>query len=358
MVIKPSGVLNPKYREMLIFSRETLGLSESVSINLTPLGKRGSDRTFFRLKWSEVNSVILMHYDPVRLENTYYADISEFLYHIHLPVPKLIRHDPFRFFILMEDLGDVDLYSLRESSWEIRRDLYQNILSLIFQLHSFPLNHFRLRDLKLMEGFGPDLYRWEQNYFKEHFLIGVCKIKMEPHFISELEAELSALTQRLNGFPNSLIHRDLQSQNVMIYEGRPYFIDFQGMRIGNPLYDLGSLLCDPYTFLSEEERNELLSFSFNLWGAKNRSSNRSKGWKVFSGWDSFQEMFWVASAQRLMQALGAYGFLALKKDLKTYLHYIPSGLNNLYFATSQISSLPRLRELCLLCQEKISQYIF
>lgn len=355
MITCLSQFQNPKYREMLIFARETLGLSKSISINISPLGKRGSDRTFFRLKWNDVHSVILMHYDPIRLENTFYADILKFLHHLRLPVPKLIGHDSLRFFILMEDLGDTDLFSLKKTSWKIRRDLYQKILSLIYRLHSFPLNHFLLKDLKLMEGFGPDLYRWEQNYFKEYFVKGICKIKLEPSFEKELGVELSALIQCLIGFPNSLIHRDLQSQNVMIREGEVFFIDFQGMRPGIPLYDLGSLLCDPYTTLSDKERNELLLFSFNLWCSEKKGSTRLKEWKIFSDWDTFQEMFWKASTQRLMQALGAYGFLGLKKDLKTYFNYIPSGLTNIYLATSQVSSLPRLRELCRLCQEQISQ---
>jgi aminoglycoside/choline kinase family phosphotransferase len=72
-------------------------------------------------------------------------------------------------------------------------------------------------------------------------------------------------------------------------------------------------------------------------------------------WNTFQKTFWEASAQRLMQALGAYGFLGLKKGLKTYLEHIPSGLSNLLLATSRGSTLPRLRELSLECREAIEQ---
>ncbi len=229
MGTRPSTSQNTKFREMLIFIRETLGFSKSIPITITPLGKRGSDRIFFRIKWNDVNSVILMHYDPSRLENTFYADISKFLYHIHIPVPKLISHDSSHSFIMMQDLGDKDLYSLNKSSWEIRRDFYQKVLIITYRLHTFPLNHSLLRNLKLMEGFGPDLYQWEQNYFKEHFLKGICKVKLEPHFEEELGIELSGLIQHLRGLPNSLIHRDLQSQNVMVRDEEVYFIDFQGM---------------------------------------------------------------------------------------------------------------------------------
>ena len=100
---------------MIDFAREALGLSESVSIELSPLEGRGSDRTFFRLKWNRKDSAILVHYDPKRVENTYYADIAAFLRDIDVPAPRLIRHDPAHCLILMEDLGDTDLWSLRKS---------------------------------------------------------------------------------------------------------------------------------------------------------------------------------------------------------------------------------------------------
>jgi hypothetical protein len=190
-----------------------------------------------------------------------------------------------------------------------------------------------------MEGFGPVLYHWEREYFRDHFVKGVCEIELEPSLGQELEKELSALAERLTGTIRSLVHRDLQSQNVMIHDGEPFLIDFQGMRIGCPFYDLGSLLNDPYVDFSEDEINELLSFYYVL-------SNWDLDWEVF------QDYFWEASAQRLMQALGAYGFLGLTKGLDAFLAHIPAGLRNLFRAASRAPSLPRLRELALMCQKQ------
>ena len=82
--------------DMIGFGREALGLSESLSIELSPLEGRGSDRTFFRLRWNQKDSAILIHYDQKRVENTFYADIAKFLREINVPVPQIIRHDPFR----------------------------------------------------------------------------------------------------------------------------------------------------------------------------------------------------------------------------------------------------------------------
>jgi len=328
--------------EMIGFAREALGLSESVSIELSPLEGRGSDRTFFRLKWNGKDSAILVHYDPKRVENTYYADIAAFLHDIDVPAPRLIRHDPAGCLIVMEDLGDTDLWSLRKTPWETRRALYLKTLTIVHRLHSFPEKELPPGRVRLMESFGPDLYRWERDYFRDHFVRGVCGTELEPSFGRELEAELSSLAERLSGTMRCLVHRDLQSQNVMIRDRDPFLIDFQGMRFGSPFYDLGSLLCDSYVDFSNSERDELLSFYYGVWK-----------WDL--DWATFQNTFWEASAQRLMQALGAYGFLGLKKGLKTYLDHIPAGLHHLHHAASHVASLPRLLDLSRACQMVIEQ---
>ena len=230
MKIPQSEFRNPKYDDMIRFAREELGLSESISIELAPLEGRGSDRAFYRLTWDRKDSAILIHYDPNRVENTYYAGIAAFLRDIDVPAPRRIRHDPVRCLIVMEDLGDTDLWSLRKAPWETRRTLYQKTLSIVRNLHCFPEKDFPSAHVKLMEGFGPDLYRWERDYFRDHFVKNFCGIQFEPSVERTLEAELSGLAERLIRTKRSLIHRDLQSQNVMIRDGEPFLIDFQGMR--------------------------------------------------------------------------------------------------------------------------------
>jgi N-acetylmuramate 1-kinase len=323
--------------DMILFAREALGLSEFVSIELSPLQGRGSDRAYFRVVWNGGGSAILVHYEPNRIENTYYADIGAFLRDIDVPSPRMIRHDPAQCLMIMEDLGDRDLWSFRKAPWETRQTLYRKTLAIVHRLHSFPKEDFPIKRVRLMEGFGPDLYRWERDYFRAHFVRGVVGIELEPVLDAGLEAELAALAERLAGTRLCLVHRDLQSQNVMIRHGEPFLIDFQGMRFGSVFYDLASLLGDPYVDFSDEERDELLSFYYTL-------SKRDLDWATF------QMYFREASVQRLMQALGAYGFLGLKKGLKAFLDHIPSGLRNCQQAAAHVPSLPLLRELLHACR--------
>jgi aminoglycoside/choline kinase family phosphotransferase len=354
-MISKSAFRNPKYEELIVFARQALGLSASASIELSPFERRGSDRTFFRLTWNRKDSAILTHYNPERVENTYYADIAVFLREIDVPAPRLIRHDPGGCLIVMEDLGQSDLWSFRETRWETRRVLYQKTLTAVHRLHSFPKNDFPSGRVRLMEGFGPHLYRWERDYFKDHFVRDVSKIHLGPSFERELETELSALAERLGGTGRCLVHRDLQSHNVMIRNGEPFFIDFQGMRFGSPFYDLGSLLCDPYVNFSESEQDKLLSFYYRLMSTTSRVLSKVEGSTWDHDWAAFRNAFWEAAAQRLMQALGAFGSLGLEKGLKAFLEHIPAGLRNLELATSQVGSLPRLRELSVECRRAIEK---
>jgi aminoglycoside/choline kinase family phosphotransferase len=327
---------------MIDFARESMGLPESSSFELTQLAVRGSDRTFFRLTWDNNGSAILIHYDPKRVENAYYADISIFLQSIDVSVPKLIRHDRGDCLILMEDLGNTDLWSFRDAPWAVRSALYQKTLVILHRLHCVSEKDFPSRRVRLMEGFGPELYRWERDYFREHFVNGICKINLEPLLERELEAELCALAARLDGTKHSLVHRDLQSQNIMVRDEEPFLIDFQGMRFGSPFYDLGSLLCDPYVAFSDHEIDELLSFYYRL-----SEQNLDLPY--------FRSCFWEAAAQRLMQALGAYGFLGLTKGLTAFLAHIPAGLNNLQRAAFRAGSLPLLHNLSQSCLKEIKR---
>jgi N-acetylmuramate 1-kinase len=323
--------------EAVDFARQALGMAGSIPVEVAPLGKRGSDRSFFRLTWTPDQSAILINYDPKRQENCYHAEIAEFLYRIGVPAPRMIHHDPAQRLVLMEDLGEVDLWSLRNSDPDARGALYRETIIALHRLHSFPEQEFPSHRVQLMGHFDAALYRWEQDYFRQHFVGAVCGVKLDSESAYSLEIELFGLAERLIAGPRCLVHRDLQSQNVMIHKGKPVFIDFQGMRFGSPFYDLGSLLCDPYVEFAEKERDAYLSLYYSLsnWGCD---------------WDTFRDYFWQASTQRLMQALGAYGFLSLSKGLIGFLDHIPAGLRNLQNAASRVAALPNLQKLLGMCR--------
>lgn len=317
-------------------AKKILGLAPETHIDLTPLAERGSNRSYYRLHWNRGRSAILMHYSPERRENALFAELAAFLSGIGVPAVGIFGSDAGACVVVMEDLGDVDLWSLRNESWEKRSVLYRKTLAAVERLHSYPVERFPLDHIPLAEAFSLSLYRWERDYFLENFVGGLCRISLEPGFRLNLEAELERLAERLSTLPGCLVHRDLQSQNIMVRKDGPVLIDFQGMRFGTLFYDLGSLVYDPYVELTEAEREELLVYYYQL------AESRMKP-------EDFQRAFLEASAQRLMQALGAYGFLGTVKGLSGYLAHVRPGLGNLQLVLSKAGTLPCLEELVSRC---------
>ncbi|MDD5169375.1 MAG: phosphotransferase [Syntrophales bacterium] len=335
----------PKFPDDLItWALFHLDLKADDSFTVRPLSRGGSERNFYRLSWDD-RSVFLMHYLKERRENAYYVPIGRFLKGIDVAVPEIFHHDAEKGFIVMEDLGDRDMWSYRLASPDILLHLYKRTLDLVHILHAYPLESFPRSTVPLMEGFDGALYRWERDYFRENFVAGVCGIRLGPREVQSLENELDALAKRLEMADQSLVHRDLQSQNIMIRDGKPVFIDFQGMRVGDPLYDLGSLLYDPYVEMDGGMRDILLSYYYEISGKS-------------IDWTSFREMFREASAQRLMQALGAYGFLGLKRGRPGFLKHIGHGLRNLLEVTQDAADLPLLYGLTRQCIDIIGDQPF
>jgi len=321
------------HKEIQKFLSEYLGKAD---FKLEPIKKGGSDRSFFRVYLSDKTSFIFMHYSDEVAENAHWLNINRFMASIDIFVPQIIKQDVSRHFILLEDLGDVDLWSERFLPWDEKRDYYFQVLTQIYRLHSFDPKSIPA-DLQLSESYGPRLYRWEYDYFLENLVGEICKIKLSPSDTAKLMKELDALSARLQKIEPCLIHRDFQSQNIMIKKDRPVLIDFQGMRKGCLFYDLGSLICDPYVTFTDEERNESIDFYYELMSP------------AYS-YDEFVHNFWMGSVQRLLQALGAYGFLGLKKNKSAFLQHINNGLANLLIVVNHTPMLVRLKDLAIQCQ--------
>ncbi len=333
--------------EIAQFARSGLGLGSMDEIAVEPLSQRGSDRNFYRVGYSQ-GSVIVIAYNPQREENSYYAQISRFLNGIKVRVPAIIRDDPQRCLTLMEDLGNADLWTImsglgRSQNWAKVSQLYKKALDSILRLHSFPLEKFPVEQVKTMPGFDLSLYSWERGYFREYFLAEICALTLSEREFRELEDELSALARRILSNPQCLIHRDFQSQNIMVRQEEVFFIDYQGMRQGCGLYDIASLLYDPYVLLDHGTRTGLLEYYLrNL-----------KLYTDSSAWSDFEGIFYDAAAQRLMQALGAYGFLGKKRGLASFLAYIPAGLNNLIDVATRSGKINFLKSVALRCLESL-----
>ena len=199
-----------------------------------------------------------MKYNLERAENRHYVRIAEFLTEHEIAVPKIYFHDPEEGLIWIEDLGESDLFSFREESWLGRGALYRSALDEIAKLHELPQSEWSKLDGEMPPEFNAALYRWEQNYFFENCLGRIFGVDEGTQRKWHRCLRLGKSRIDLAGLPRVLVHRDFQSQNIIVRAGHAYLIDFQGMRPGLAEYDLASLLFDPYMRSSPAEREELL----------------------------------------------------------------------------------------------------
>ena len=297
-------------------------------IKITPIEKGGSDRKFYRVQCSSEQSLILVKYNLEREENRHYVEIAQFLEEHEIRAPRIYYHDADEGLIWLEDLGERDLFAYRAESWLVRRAFYESALDEVRKLHQLPESVCIEMRQHLPAEFNAALYLWEQNYFFENCLGRYFKIEQAKiNNLATLPA-FAEIAENLAELPRVLVHRDFQSQNILIRNSQAHLIDFQGMRPGLVQYDLASLLYDPYVDLTEVERDELLE---HYCGHKPN--------------DDFRKTLHLCAMQRLMQALGAYGFLGLVKGHQHFLQHIPKAVNSLREVATETASLDLFRNL-------------
>lgn len=309
------------------------------SVQITPIEKGGSGRRFYRVHNTAEQKLILVKYNLQRKENRHYVEIAQFLEAHDIRAPKIYFHDPDEGLIWIEDLGENDLFSHRHESWMVRRALYESALDQGAKLHRIPETDSADIRTRLPAEFNAALYLWEQGYFLKNCLGRY--FRMDPIRLRAIAAlpALQAIAERLAALPRVLVHRDFQSQNIIIRNGLAYLIDFQGMRPGLAEYDVASLLYDPYVQLSEPEQAQLAAHYIER--------QKESGCDVA---EQFREVLPLCAIQRLMQALGAYGFLGLVKKHDAFLKYIPSALKTL---STIVSHQPRLDPLADIVAEAL-----
>ncbi len=275
--------------------------------------KGGSGRLFVRVSdAARSRSLIAMHYGLDRSDNARFAAVTDFLNRHHIPSPRLLARREELCLLWVEDLGEVDIAHLAGSDWAgSRRPAYELALRAVRPLHALREENAPEDLPELERPFDRSLYEWEQSYFLTHYVERFHGAEVAEGLRSH--PELASLAEELGSLPRSLVHRDFQSTNVMLREGKAYLIDYQGLRWGRPEYDLASLVYDPYSDFTPEETRDLVDFYYALACESGEGDSR----------EDFERRLVQCGTQRLMQALGAYGFLGEVKGKREFLAHIP-----------------------------------
>lgn len=321
-------------------------LSNSSEIYLIGFG--GSDRAYYRIRTPARSCVLLKSTadDPDYTRQIIYTD---FFRRHEVPVPELLAKEEKEGVAVFEDLGDLSLYVWHKC----RRDqeaieaIYQRVLDTLITLHTRATEYVSECPLLQSRLFDYEHLRWETDYFFSRFVRGVKGIATEEtaDIQGGIEQDFDRLAKVVDSYRKTILHRDFQSQNIMIKDGAiPWIIDYQGARIGPPAYDVASILWDPYHKLESAMRERLVGYYV-------RGVRKYQGSSPDEA--EFEQSLLLCRLQRHMQALGAYGFLAKVKGKPYFLKHVPTALKYLTEETERVKTeYPFLSALVKLLNDK------
>ena len=211
-------------------------------------------------------------------------------------VPKVMAQDDHNGFVLLEDLGSLSLERYYSDSHKL--DFHKMALDWLCHLQE----DVNLDDLKtafsLNQGLHEMIFTYQQ--FDHAFLEDDKK---------KLFEEFRDINEKLVQPPLVPSHRDFHSRNLFIYKNQIYIIDFQDAGFYPVYYDLVSLIEDPYSALSDQEKQLLMKYYEKKW---NKAIDMYK--------------FQFTTVQRLFKAVGSFMSFFHLRGQNHHLKYINSSL--------------------------------
>ena len=225
---------------------------------VTELPSSGSNRRYFRLHGPQ--TLIGVSGTSIE-ENRAFIYMADHFRQKGLPVPEVYAQSDDQSFYLQEDLGDTLLFDAiekgRKSSVfdESEKTLLRQTITKLPEIQFMGSDGFDFSYCYPQEEFNQRSILWDLNYFKYCFLKATGMEFQE----NRLEDDFLKMSDvLLRNQSATFMYRDFQSRNVMIRDGRPWFIDFQGGRKGPVYYDVASFLWQAKAKYPEDLRQELL----------------------------------------------------------------------------------------------------
>ncbi len=334
--------------------RNAFSEAPSAPIRITPVAGDGSDRLWRRLSTPRHSLIAAIHDinsgpqpdNPTEMDAC--VAIGRHLHHRKVAVPQIYVADRFSGVVIAEDLGDTHLQSIiLKSPDEIAiRFWCRKAIRLLISLSVSGAQGFDISwTYQTPEYDRTMILEKECRYFVKAFLQGCLH---SPVHFADLSPEFNRLADNaLEGAVTGFMHRDFQSRNIMVKDGRLFAIDFQAGRKGPIQYDLASLLIDPYVNLAPELQEALLEYAIQ---------ELSRHMPVQR--PAFIHSYRHCRITRNLQILGAFGFLTKIKGKTGFSAYIPAAIHMLNQSLSQVSSrdFSRLTQIAAGLQQDITLY--
>jgi aminoglycoside/choline kinase family phosphotransferase len=291
---------------------------------ILPLAPSGSARIYYRLQ--SQNRSAIAAYNPNKKENQAFLTFSRHFKAKDLPVPEIYVEDLDNDVYLQEDLGFTTLYSYLLQ----KGDYFPDYLIKIYKQVVEKLAHLQIEGGKGLDysvcyprsSFDKQSMLWDFNTFKYYFL-KTAKIPFDEQL---LEDDMNKFVDYLlEENCNFFMFRDFQTRNIMIKNGEPFFIDYQGGRKGALQYDLASLLYQAKANIPPDIRTELLEHYMDT-VEKLIAIDRKK----------FVEYYYGYVLIRCIQVFGTYGFRGLYERKEYFIKSIPFAIRNVKWILENI----------------------
>ncbi len=303
--------------------------------SISTIAASGSPRKYFRLI-NEDHSVIGA-YNPDLKENEAFTSFTTHFQSLGLPVPELLASEPENGIYLLSDLGNLQLFEListRKKHEHISDDLYSYLSNTVRMLPYFQVKGIKGLDCSVCyprSVFDQQSMLWDLNYFK-YYILKTAGITFNEQL---LENDFLRFAEFLNqAGQDYFMYRDFQSRNVMLKEGKPWFIDYQGGRKGPLQYDLASFLYQVKARFPEEIREKLIDEYLDELASLDTVDR-----------DIFMKYFYPFVYLRLFQVLGAYGFRGLFEKRPHFAESLEPAMATLAILLNKHPLEPELTEL-------------
>ena len=269
----------------------------------------------------------------MREENVAFLEFSRHFRRHGLPVPEIYAEDLSHGAYLEEDLGDTTLFeflSKNRAGETIAPQAVEAYRKVVAVLPRFQVEAGRDLNYKVCyprASFDRQSIAWDLNYFKYYFL----RLAGIPFNEQALEDDFGRLTKfLLSADRDYFLYRDFQSRNVMLRDGHPFFLDYQGGRKGALQYDIASLLYDAKADLPPELRQQLLDHYLDALAGFIELDR-----------EVFMQHYYAYVYVRIMQALGAYGFRGFYERKAHFLQSVPYALKNVRWLLHNVEAAHR-----------------
>ena len=273
-----------------------------------------SFREFYRLYKGNKSSIIVFTKRDMFKNLILYSSINKFLRSYGILAPKIISQNFNKGFMEIEDFGEISLFNkIKNSKKKLR--FYKQCVDVIIKIQKiYPIKKVLLPKRKYFRFSKYDLKNLqnESDLFFNWYLKGTIKKKIPKKAIIKLKKELRNVYQKIHYKNNFLVHRDFHVSNIMVLGKKLGVIDTQDAIIGNPAYDLVSLIDDVRLSIPLKMKKDI----FNYYVKKNFLTKE----EIIK----FKNDFDILSIQRNLKILGIF-YRLFKRDKKPrYLKMMPS----------------------------------